>query len=377
MNMNFRIVTISFLICIVLAFTIPLTVQAAPDGRVLPDRIVAGGDFTLASGEVLTGNLVAFGGNILLEEGSNVNGDVLMFGGNIDISGEIKGDLLTFGGEVAIHNPAVIHGSVTQFGGTIEREPGAKIVGEVFTGLDHNFNWNNPPYVFFDTIPPAVRDLGFTFPFVFGVLWLLFVSLLMAALAIVIMLLFPKPTERIAHTAISQVVVSWGLGFLTALVLPFLLVLLVITIVMIPITLVGFLGMAVAMFIGWIAIGYEIGHRFDVQMHMHLSPPVAAGFGTFLLTLLTFAIVKLVPCLGWMLPFMIVFPLGLGAVLLTRFGTQVYPLEDAVRNGETDNQALAIPPSADVAEFTDSGKPTEMETPVKNSPEQPEDQGKP
>ena len=351
------------LMCVIGLIAFPTTAQAAPDVRKLGDRIVAGGDFTLASGEVLEGNLIIFGGNVTLEEDSQVDGDVAIFGGNLDAAGEIDGDLVSFGGNIDINSNAVIYGSLTQFGGNVENEPGATVKGEIFSGQNFNFIWDESGHPFSGSFTPTLQNFGLNYPFMFSLLWLLFVSLLMAALGIVVMLLFPTPTGRIAHTAVSQVIVSWGLGFLTALVLPFLLILLIITIVLIPITLVGFLGMAIAMFFGWIAIGYEIGNRFNLQMHLHWSPPVSAGIGTFALTLITFGIVKLIPCLGWVLPFMVILPLGLGAVLLTRFGTQVYPLEDEVSNGEASSAAFALPPTTAVQPATEESKSLEKETP--------------
>lgn len=355
----------------------PTTVQAAPDGRELWDRIVAGGDFTLASDEVLEGSLVVFGGNVTLEENSKVDGDVVVFGGNLNAAGEVMGDFLSFGGNIDFSRTATIYGSLTQFGGNVEQEPGVTIKGEIFSGQNFNFIWDESGHPFNGTFLPTMHNFGLNYPFMFSILWLLFVSLLMAALAIVVMLLFPTPTERIAHTAISQVIVSWGLGFLTALVLPFLLILLVITIVLIPITMVGFLGMAIAFFFGWIAVGYEIGNRFNLQMHLHWSPPVSAGLGTFVLTLINFGIVKLIPCIGWILPFMVLLPLGLGAVLLTRFGTQVYPLGDVVSNGESASAAFALPPTTPVAQTIEGSISTENEPPKEDAQSQSENDDHP
>lgn len=367
MNKKYKIAAITFMTCFVLLFAIPSAVQASNGGRPLWDRIVAGGSFTLASGEVLSGNLVVFGGDVVLEENSTVNGDVVLWGGSLDAAGVIHGDVLSLGGSGTLFSTAVIDGNLTQFGGSIERESGSTISGEILSGQDFEFNWFDTDRPFMGGFPQNLRDIGLDYSYMFGILWLLFVSLLMAALGIVVTLLFPNPTARIGHTSVSQVIVSWGLGFLTALVLPFLLVLLAITIVLFPITLIGFLGMAVAMFFGWIAIGYEIGHRFDEQLHLHWSPPVSAGLGTFILTLIAFGALRLIPCLGWVLPIMIVIPLGLGAVLLTRFGTQTYPLEEEARNVEVSSPPLSLPSTTSASPASQSsakaGQPDTGEKP--------------
>jgi len=51
--------------------------------------------------------------------------------------------------------------------------------------------------------------------------------------------------------------------------------------------------------------------------------PLSAALGTFVLNFVTNGI-GFIPCIGWLVPFMVSM-LGLGAVFLSRFGTQPYP----------------------------------------------------
>ncbi len=75
---------------------------------------------------------------------------------------------------------------------------------------------------------------------------------------------------------------------------------------------------------GWIAIGYEVGQRFTKAIHQNWHPAFSAGLGTFALTLVAKVLtgIPVLNCVGWLVPFLLSMA-ALGAVLMTRFGTQM------------------------------------------------------
>ncbi len=87
---------------------------------------------------------------------------------------------------------------------------------------------------------------------------------------------------------------------------------------------------------GWIAIGYEVGQRFTKAIHQNWHPAFSAGLGTFALTLVAKILtgIPVLNCVGWLVPFLLSMA-ALGAVLMTRFGTQTV-LAPA-------NQAVVVP----------------------------------
>jgi len=72
--------------------------------------------------------------------------------------------------------------------------------------------------------------------------------------------------------------------------------------------------------------------------------PISTGIGAFVLTLVINGLNALVPCVGW-LPALIVCSIGLGAVLLTRLGTQAYPPVDPLGVLSPSPLLPPIPPS--------------------------------
>jgi hypothetical protein len=126
----------------------------------------------------------------------------------------------------------------------------------------------------------------------------------------------------VIHAILIAPIISGGFGLLTIFVAPIVLVMIAITLIGIPISLLGILVLGFAGFLGWAAIGTEIGNRiargFKSQWHIAVS----AGVGTLLLTLVA-DLIGLIPCVGWVTPFFLSM-LGLGAVVLTRLGTREY-----------------------------------------------------
>jgi hypothetical protein len=300
---------------LVLALPAPAYAAPAADGRV-----VFGGDFVLKSGEVLSGDLVLFGGNATLEAGSRVDGDVFLMGGNAEIAGEVTGDVALLGGNVELLATSHVHGDAVAIGGNLTRAAGARVDGQVAQGDEFvgPFDFNMPHFRGIEPLD-SVR-IGFS-P-VLSLIWFGFRSLLLAALAVLVVMFWPEPTDRAGRAAIAQPILGGGLGLLTIVVAPILLLVLAITILLIPVSFVGLVLLLVAGLYGWIAVGLEVGKRLAEAFKWELQPPAAAGLGTLALTLVIGGI-GLIPCVGWLAPFLVA-SIGLGAVMLTRFGSREY-----------------------------------------------------
>ena len=141
-------------------------------------------------------------------------------------------------------------------------------------------------------------------------------ALVLALLALLAVTLWPRQTDLIADTVWHSPAASLGVGLLTYLVVLGLVVLLIITICLSPLLV---LATAAAFLIGWIALGWLVGRRLlQALKAKEVAPIWEAALGVFLLTLL-----GTVPCIGW-LAWVVGGAFGLGAVVLTRFGTRRY-----------------------------------------------------
>jgi hypothetical protein len=332
------------LIVTLMVLAIPGTAMAK---ELHDDRVVAGGTFTLDSGEILNGSLIVFGGTAAIEEDSIVEGDVVVLGGIVSVNGSVEGNLVGVGGVVNLKENATINGDLTTIAATLNREPGAQVSGQVITGIDVpalSFIPGTIDIPQFTQFEPVFNPVAFTF---WRVIWFIFRTLLWGALAALITMFLPNPTTRTSKAIVDQPVMAGGVGLLAIILTPIVLVLLAITCILSPISLLGALALVVAWLFGRIAIGLEIGMRIAKSIDRDWSVPLAAGVGTFGLALVVDSAGTFIPCVGWLIP-TIVGLFGLGGVILTRFGTHDYPSVDEV--GELNGQAIP----AEVIESTDT-----------------------
>jgi hypothetical protein len=70
------------------------------------------------------------GGNLRIEK-SDVVKNVTVVGGSVDVLGEVMGDLTVAGGNAHVQKDAHVHGSATAIGGALDIEDGATVDGDV------------------------------------------------------------------------------------------------------------------------------------------------------------------------------------------------------------------------------------------------------
>jgi hypothetical protein len=286
--------------------------QAGPEG----DQLVMGGAFSLASGQTLSGSLVILGGVATLEDGSRVTEDIVILGGTLRADGRVDGDIVSIGGLVDLGPTAVVAGDVNVLSGHLSRAEGTRIEGRVNRGFTGPYSPVSYPARVW--APGVDWGLGSVLT---GGLWLIFRSVMWAMFALLAALLFPQHSERVRRAISQRAGVSLGLGALTILVAPLALIIVTITIIGIPVTLAALFLLALGWAFGLAVVGLEVGQRLVIAARQDWAPALSAGLGTFIVTLVGNAIGLVVPCVGWMLP-VAVGALGLGAVLITRFGTQ-------------------------------------------------------
>lgn len=297
---------------VVLIATLIMASACAPTIRSEGDGLVVGQSYRLRSGETLNHDLTVVGGSATLEAGSKVDGNVAILGGTLSIDGEITGDVSAMGGVVSIGDTAIIDGDVLSLGATISKSERAVIRGNIGAGR---------PGI---NLPSVRSRVSSSVNFLWRLIAPIFQSMALAALAVLVSLFALRPMERIRTTMLVQPVLAGGLGLLSIVVLPILLVLVAITIILLPVSLLGILGLAIALLLGWISAGLLVGERLAEAFKATWSPPVSAGVGTLILSLAAALANGIIPCIGWIVPFLVII-ISLGGIILTRFGMTSYP----------------------------------------------------
>lgn len=279
------------------------------------DKVIFNEEFVLASNQTLDGNLVVMGGSARLESGSMVRGDVTVAGGTLEAGGEITGNLGIFGGRAVLHETAIVGGDFAAFGASVSRAAGAVIRGEEFSGLGgRNVLPLGDDGVFSDDASPVQQTRSWLERFILWQLGTFGLAVLLALLGLVLVLLAPHAMERIATTIASQAALSFGVGFLTLILAGLAGAILLIAC---GLGLLVWFALLVGWLLGWIAMALWLGQVVLRALRVQTASAVAEVI--LGVVLVTFA--SRVPWCGFLFG-LVLGSLGLGAVVLTRFGTR-------------------------------------------------------
>lgn len=315
--------------------------------------LVMGDTYDLKSGQTLNDDLTVMGGIAEIESGATINGDVSVLGGSVNVNGSINGNLSVLGGSVRLGDSARVSGDIHQIGGSVSKAQGAVVSGDF---QEPGSTIRIPPM----RAPRAGINLDpILQPFV-----AFFQALAIAALAVLVYLFAARPMERVSQAVLSQPIITGGIGLLTIIVAPALLVILAITIILLPVSLLGILLAGIAWVFGWVVMGLITGRQVAHWLKQNWSEPVHAGVGTLIISLVASLFNLIIPCIGWM-PGFIAGIVGLGAVVVTRFGLQAYTVAAPFASAAPQQQ----PPVYTPAPATRYSAPAQQ--PMTEQPEQP------
>lgn len=283
-------------------------------------------NFHLRTGERLDGDRVWVGSRLVYDPDSHVNGDVTLIADKVTFGGAVTGDLTVIASYFAFDSTARVTGDLTYCADQSRIHPDAQVAGALKeecaadrrTAVDHLLG-TGP-----DRWQPSLltRLLG-----------TLGRVLFLGGIAALGMILFPAGLQRMSASVRTAPLASAGIGCL-ALVAAVgisavygLSLILVVPLLALPVFLLAWLALGLALLVGWTAFAYPVGRWLSRRTGAgELPPMVQAAVGGLALGL-TVMIWDLFWFTGWIgtLAAMIVSAIGLGAVILTRLGTRPYP----------------------------------------------------
>jgi hypothetical protein len=342
---------------ITLMVSLMLATPAFAQGPSDAGRVVFGEDFTLKAEETINGDLVVFGGNVTTETSSTIDGSLVVFGGNAEINGDVDGDMVVFGGNVEVNGTvdgdmgaiggnvklgenAVIEGDLGLVGGRVDRAEGAVIEGDVqnVNQFDYDFNpgrddehgFNGPvtpPFIsspissFFSWVGRIVSDI----------FWTISLLIVLSLITWLVAAFMPEQMMNVRHTIETSLPLSFGVGLVSSIVTAVSFVL-VLTICLAFVPIIAAIVLGIATLFGWIVMGHLIGERLLVASGRPQPELIVSSiFGVCVLTVISnMPVIGQIPFIGWLFGFLgfvlglIISTIGLGAVLLTRFGNRSY-----------------------------------------------------
>jgi cytoskeletal protein CcmA (bactofilin family) len=353
----------------------------AQEGHERPGQVIFGSDLRLEQGDIINGDVVIFGGSLRMAEGSRIEGDAVVFGGRGEINGEVEGDTAFIGGDVRLGPTAKVDGDVASVGGTVLVDEAANVRGQVIETTRFDLSRIPlPPIIPIQPVRPVPPELQFDrgvgyepanqfFRIVLASARGLLAALVISAIGLLVVLFLPEHTQIVGQAINQSAPGSFVVGLLTLIIGTLAIVLVVATCCLLPVGLLLALALVLATLFGWIVVGYLLGGRIlrVLQKNNDEPTPVAAALaGIFVVTLVQQGLMALshLPCLGfffWLLGallWLLIVSTGLGAVVLTRFGTQVY-----TRTPPARTPPPPLPPTPPPPPSVPPPAPTDVEAP--------------
>lgn len=314
-----------------LLFVTPLVRAEGPS--IFPtDAGIMGEDWRLPEGETYEGDVAVIGGNAYVEKGAVLNGDLAVVGGNAIISGTVNGDVAVVGGNLEIRGNGTIHGNAGVTGGRILRDSTAVVTGKIaetgvvnIPGMLPSSLWKEMFHMRggaseISVPPPGSPEwvVYYLWRLITGILGAFITALVLGAIAAVIESVWPESTTNVMQTLVYAPVASFFIGLAVLVAVIILGVLLLITLCLSPIGALLLLGLLAAWLLGWTAMGRIVGQHVWTALNLNNKETVlSTALGAFLL-----AVLSSIPCIGHLFG-LIIGSVGLGAVVLSSFGTQI------------------------------------------------------
>lgn len=264
------------------------------EGTINKDAFIGAGNIIISKDAVINGDLITASATLTIN--GTVNGSIKTSGSTITINGKVSKNISAYTSSLVINSDANILGNVSYTSDKDAKiDPAAKVLGQVTK----------------KTAPQASQNIGLR---KLGVVAFLgsataaIISLItILIVGIVLLLLFPKKIEEISENIKNRFWPSFGLGFLSLIITPVIIVLLFAIILGIPLALILMALYIFALYTTKIFVGLALGKKIT---NGKWSAIWAMTLGVVLLSIL-----EIIPILNIFVGITIVLS-GLGAITL-------------------------------------------------------------
>jgi cytoskeletal protein CcmA (bactofilin family) len=267
-------------------------------GVIEKNLTVAGGNVTLDDDATLKGSLVAGSGSITVA--SPVGKDAWIGGGSVIINNVINGDLHAGVGKLTLQEGARINGNLAYASDEkADIFPGATVSGQTTHSLPEKKTQDTKEEAFLGLSAAAL------FFKLMNMVSMLIVGLLLISLA-------PAFVKRVGVGITKHPWQSLGIGLAVFFATPVIFVLLLLPVVTIPLALIVLAVFCIVLYVAKLFFIYLLGEKIIATFNKTLPAAVV-----FIIGLLLFEIVVLIPIAGWIFDMAAVL-LGLGSLMIEK-----------------------------------------------------------
>lgn len=265
------------------------------NGAVGDDARIAGGTVTINS--QIVGDLLIAGGEVRVSDKSAVTGDVLVAGGTVIIDAPVTGSIKIAGGSVTINNTVggdvVIRSSKTViFGSKAQVTSKVTVYGPQAPQIQDGAHVTTPEFVQRET-----RDNGKAFAGMFT-LWFVIKIVAYFLAGYVLLYLMPRRVQTILSSIQTKLLSNFGVGIVTAIVVPVLAVVVLVTMVGYYIGLLVFVWYGLVMLLSCIFASLFIGAW--VIQKLTKKPDMNLDWQGIVLGSVIYVLVGFIPVLGFL-----------------------------------------------------------------------------
>lgn len=297
------------------------------DGTINGDLLVAGGTVTIdgavggnvraAGGTVIIGgsvgkNITVAGGTVNINRMATIGGNINALSGNMNFSGNTTGNIHVIGADVSIDGS--VDGDIDAKVQNLKFGDAATVGGSLsYQSPEQASMGTNTKIIGNVTYVPVKREAPqgrSTEKLHTGVE---FISLLTSfIIGFIIIRLFPKRVMKKAEILQKRFWVCLGLGFLTLVISPFAVILLLVTVIGIPIAFLWIVAFLILAYMAKIWVAFAVGRALVMK----------AGSGdrrgwALLAGLLLYYVIGYIPVVGGLVK-LIVMLIGIGVVLIEK-----------------------------------------------------------
>ncbi|KKR51028.1 MAG: hypothetical protein UT84_C0003G0023 [Candidatus Curtissbacteria bacterium GW2011_GWA1_40_16] len=261
-------------------------------------------------------NVSVAGGNVTLDKSAQIAGNAAIAGGNVDVLSQIK-DLSVAGGNVKIESTVL--GNLTAGAGTLTILGDSRVSGN----LEY---WS----VEKATIAPSVQIAGKTtfhqteetntkrqeaarrFFAAIGMFFTVISFISSLVVGLLLIWLMPVYTQKTVDIIRSKFWLSLLLGFVTLIVVPVAVLILLITLVGIPIGLILLFGYFVILYLSKLFVVLVFGKYIAGRAHWKLN-----SYWVFIASLAAYYLVGFIPVIGPLMKLIVLF-VGVGAIVISK-----------------------------------------------------------
>lgn len=252
-------------------------------------------------------NLVKMGENITIAENEKVK-DAIAIGGDIEMLGLADGNVVSVGGKIHLGPKSICGGDVVAVGGEIIKDAGAVIKGDEteLSGI---------------IVGPATKLIpGLCSNLLLcSVLFKSIMFLALLVLAFLVLITMPKQIGKVIGTVERKPWACALWGILAACLIVPVIILLAVSIIGIAFIPLFILAVIWSVIVGYTAVAQVLGKRSLAAFRITRKPiTLEVLTGSLLLWL-----IALIPILGWIIVKIAAGLVGFGAVVKSRFGTQI------------------------------------------------------